>query len=50
METKNEMSINAAALAMLVESNWDEFVEYSGGEESAELTLRALRLEAGMDA
>lgn len=50
MATKNEMSIDAAALVMLVESNWDEFVEYSGGEESAELTLLALKVDAGMDA
>ena len=50
MATKNEMSIDAAALVMLVENNWYEFVEYSGGEESAELTLLALKNAAGMDA
>lgn len=34
--------IDSAALAMLVENHWDEFVEYSGGEEDAEKTLRVL--------
>lgn len=42
-------TINEVALVMLVESNWQEFVEYSGGEESAEMTLRALRKAAGME-
>ena len=42
-------TINEAALAMLVENNWDEFVEFSGSEESAEMTLRALRKAAGME-
>lgn len=41
-------TIDEAALAMLVENNWQEFVEYSGGEESAEMTLRTLRKAAGM--
>lgn len=42
-------TINEAALAMLVENNWDEFVEFSGSEESAEMTLRALKEAAGME-
>lgn len=42
-------TIDEVALVMLVESNWQEFVEYSGGEESAEMTLRALRKAAGME-
>lgn len=42
-------TINEVALVMLVENNWGEFVEYSGGEESAEMTLRALRQAAGME-
>ena len=42
-------SIDEAALVMLIENNWQEFVEYSGGEESAEMTLRALMKAAGMD-
>lgn len=42
-------TIDEAALAMLVENHWQEFVEYSGGEESAEMTLRALRKAAGME-
>lgn len=42
-------TIDEAALAMLVENNWQEFVEYSGGEESAETILRALKDAAGMD-
>ncbi len=43
-------TIDEVALVMLVENNWREFVEYSGGEESAEMTLRALRQAAGMEA
>lgn len=42
-------TIDEVALVMLVESNWQEFVEYSGGEESAEMTLRALKKAAGME-
>lgn len=42
-------TIDEAALVMLVENHWDEFAEYSGGEESAEITLRALKEAAGMD-
>lgn len=42
-------TINEAALAMLVENNWDEFVEFSGSEESAEMTLRALKEAADME-
>ena len=42
-------SIDAAALTMLVENNWMEFVEFSGDEESAEMTLRALKKKAGME-
>lgn len=41
--------INAAALAMLVENNWDEFLEYCGNEDSADETLRGLRKMAGME-
>ena len=46
---KSTDMIDAAALAMLVENNWYEFVEYSGDEASAEMTLRALKNEAGME-
>jgi len=42
-------TIDAAALAMLVENNWHEFVEFSGDEASAEITLRALKNEAGIE-
>lgn len=42
-------TIDEAALVMLVENHWQEFVEYSGGEDSAEMTLRALKNAAGMD-
>ena len=42
-------TIDEVALVMLVENNWREFVEYSGGEESAEMTLRVLRQAAGME-
>ncbi|WP_297826394.1 hypothetical protein [uncultured Desulfovibrio sp.] len=41
--------IDSAALAMLVENHWDEFVEYSGGEEDAEKTLRVLKADCGME-
>lgn len=39
----NRDTIDEAALIMLIENNWQEFIEYSGGEESAEMTLRAIR-------
>lgn len=42
-------TIDEASLVMLVENHWQEFVEYSGGEDSAELTLRALKNAAGID-
>lgn len=42
-------TIDVTALVMLIESNWQEFVEYSGGEESAEITLKTLMSAAGMD-
>ena len=41
-------TIDETTLVMLVENNWQEFVEYSGGEESAEMTLRTLKDAAGM--
>ena len=44
----NDPSIDAPALVMLIEGHWEEFVEYSGGEESAEMTLRTLKVAAGM--
>lgn len=43
-------TMNEVALVMLVEHNWQQFVEFSGGEESAEMTLRALRQAGGMEA
>ncbi len=42
--------INYSALAMLIESNWGEFVEFCGSEEDAEDTLAAVKKKAGMDA
>ena len=42
-------TIDEAALVMLIENHWGEFAEYSGGEESAETTWRALKDAAGMD-
>lgn len=42
-ELMDRDQIDEAALIMLVESNWQEFVEYSGGEDSAEMTLRVLK-------
>lgn len=44
---KNE--INASAIVMLAENNWDEFLEYCGNEDSASETLRVLRKMAGME-
>ena len=44
----NTPSIDEAALVMLIEGHCEEFVEYSGGEESAEMTLRTLKDTAGM--
>lgn len=41
-------TIDEAALIMLIENHWQEFVEHSGGEESAEMTLRTLRKATGM--
>ncbi len=43
-------TMNEVALVMLVENNWREFIEYSGSEESAEMTLRTLKQAAGMEA
>lgn len=40
--------IDYAALVMLVEQHWNDFVEFSGGEEPAELTLQALKEEGGV--
>lgn len=40
-------TIDEAALAMLVENHWQEFVEYSGGEESTEMTLGAVDRASG---
>ena len=42
-------TINEAALAMLVENNLDEFDHFSRSEDSAEMTLRALKEAAGME-
>lgn len=43
-----EKTVDAAAVVMLIENNWAEFVEYSGDEESAQMSLDALKAEAGM--
>lgn len=40
--------IDEVAIIMLIENHWAEFVEHSGGEESAEQTLSALKSKAGM--
>lgn len=44
-----ERIVDEAAVVMLIENNWDEFVEYSGGEESAQESLDALKEKAGME-
>lgn len=41
-------TIDEAALVILIENHWQEFVEHSGDEESAEMTLRALKDAGGM--
>lgn len=41
--------IDSAALVMLIENNWGEFVEYSGSEKDAEKTLRVLKADCGME-
>ena len=41
--------IDFAAVVSVVEANWMEFVEYSGGEESAERTLDALKREGNLE-
>jgi hypothetical protein len=40
--------IDYAAVVFLIEDNWAAFVECSGGEESAERSLQALKTEAGI--
>lgn len=40
--------IDFAAVAMLIENHWDEFVEHSGDEESARRTLDAVKDEGGL--
>ena len=41
-------TLDEAALVMLIENHWQEFVELSGGEESAAMTVRALQDAADM--
>lgn len=41
-------SIDETTLVMLIENHWEEFVEHSGDEESAETTLRTLKGAAGL--
>ena len=45
----NKDTIDEAALVILIENHWQEFVEISGGEESADMTVRALQDAAGMN-
>lgn len=45
MENPN---IDYAALLMLIEEYWEEFCQISGGEESAELTLQAIKDEGNV--
>lgn len=41
--------IDSAAVVMLIESNWSEFVDYCGGEEDAEVSLKSLKEDCGME-
>lgn len=41
--------IDEAALVILIENHWEEFVTHSGDEESAEMTLRALKDAGGIE-
>ena len=41
--------IDFAAVVMLIEEHWDDFVEFSGDEESAGITLAALKKEGGVE-
>jgi len=40
--------IDFAAVAMLIENHWDEFVEHSGDEESAQKSLDAVKRVGGL--
>lgn len=46
MENPN---IDYAALLLLIENNWDEFCEHSGGEESAERALQVIKDDGGLE-
>ena len=41
--------LNDVALVQLIESNWSEFVDYCGDEDSAEQTLQRLKERGGME-
>jgi len=41
--------IDFAAVVTTLENNWGDFVEYSGGEESADRTLDALKREGNLE-
>lgn len=41
--------VDFAAVVMTLQENWESFVEFSGGEESADLTLAALKKIGGLD-
>lgn len=41
--------IDSSALVMLIESNWEEFVDYVGGESEADKTLDTLKADCGME-
>lgn len=45
----NTDEIDAVALVMLIENNFQEFEEYAGGEDEADKTLAALKRQAGMN-
>lgn len=40
--------INYQAVAMTIEENWSDFVQYCGSEEGAEISLHEIKRNAGM--
>ncbi|WP_281362002.1 hypothetical protein [Desulfolutivibrio sulfodismutans] len=41
--------IDYAAVVATLEEHWGDFAEYSGGEESADRTLAALKREGNLE-
>ncbi len=43
--TQQNPNVDYAAVVTLLENHWEEFVEWSGGEASAERSLQALKAD-----